>query len=130
MSAHLRHGYQEVGEVDAEDVSSVVHQALRREINEQHATRHGAPELVGRTVDVLCECARRDCTARIELAAAEYEAVRRFPTNFVVRSGHVVPDSERPVTEARSYVVVEKTGDAGSYAIRVDPRRRTRGAVA
>ena len=82
----------------------VVHQTLRREVNEQ--MRRLGPEGEPDTVDVVCECAYSGCTGRLTLSLSEYEAVRRFPTRFLVKAGHEVSENERVVAEADSYVVV------------------------
>ncbi len=106
---------------------SVVHQTLRREVNEQ--IRKLGPGLDGGqadSIDVVCECGYSACTGRLTLSVSEYEAVRRFPTRFLVKAGHEVSEFERVVAESDSYVVVEKRGRGGSYAVRVDPRRRSR----
>jgi hypothetical protein len=111
-------------EIDQGDVS-VVHQTLRREVNEQ--VRHLNSRLdntEGDSMDVVCECAFTGCTGRVEMAMSDYEAVRRFPTRFVVKAGHEVTEFERVVDDADTYVVVEKFGSGGSYALRADPRRR------
>jgi hypothetical protein len=49
--------------------------------------------------------------------------VRRFPTRFLVKPGHVTAGSERIVELADGYVVVEKLGASAATAIRLDPRR-------
>jgi hypothetical protein len=112
-------------EVRAE-ADSVVHQALRREVNEQ--IRKLGPGLDGTTleaIDVVCECAYSGCTGRLTMSVSEYEAARRFPTRFLVKAGHEVSEFERVVAESDAYVVVEKVGRGGSYAVGVDPRRRS-----
>jgi hypothetical protein len=96
-------------------------QVLFRELNEEIAARgHG----VVRELEVVCECERRSCTGGVYLSAAEYEAVRRFPTRFIVRNGHAADEGERVVEEHPGYLVVEKVGRSAQVAIRLDPRRR------
>jgi len=54
---------------------------------------------------------------RVDLA--EYESVRSEPTHFLVAPGHVwQPETERAVGEYETYVVVEKTGNAGDVALK------------
>jgi CO dehydrogenase/acetyl-CoA synthase alpha subunit len=60
----------------------------------------------------------------IPLTLAEYEAVRRTATHFLVRPGHDVPEIERIVDEMDRYVVVEKLDVAGYVATKLDPRSR------
>jgi hypothetical protein len=64
----------------------------------------------GRTILLLCECAKSGCLERIEIGAAEYEAVRRFPTRFLVKPGHAAREGERVVRSTNAFVIVEKTG--------------------
>jgi hypothetical protein len=52
-----------------------------------------------------------DCLEPIEISAAEYLTVRRFPTSFLVKHGHLA-DHDRVVHESAQYLVVEKIGTA------------------
>jgi hypothetical protein len=101
----------------------VVHQSLRREVNERISALSSTfavtePE----TIDVICECVRAECEARITMTVAEYELVRRFPSRFFVKSGHDVAEEERVVAESDGYVVIEASGRGGLYAVSADPR--------
>ena len=101
----------------------VVHQALRREVNEQISAlsaTFGVTE--SEAIDVICECVRAECVARIRMTVAEYELVRRFPTRFFVKAGHEVAEEERVVAESDSYVVIEASGRGVLYAVGADPR--------
>ena len=71
-----------------------------------------------------CECADANCTESIPLIR-EYEHVRRVPTHFAVKAGHVYPDVERILEtdgDGTRFVVVEKYGQAGVTAVELDPR--------
>ena len=85
------------------------------EVNEAFApfTEHG---------EFICECADAACAERIELTLSAYEAVRRVPTQFVVKPEHVLPTDERVVEEHADYLVVEKVGQAGERARKLDER--------
>jgi hypothetical protein len=103
--------------------NDVVQQALRREANEQISALNTTFGISGpQTIDVLCECVRADCNARITMSAAEYERVRRFPTHFFVKAGHEIAHEERVLSEASGYVVIEAGGRGGVYAVSADPR--------
>jgi hypothetical protein len=98
-------------------------QALFREVNErvvETTTGDRSPE----PFEVLCECGSDGCVETIAISTGEYEAIRRIPTHFLVRHGHVVRDAERIVAREDDYLVVEKFGDAGIAAVRLDPRGR------
>lgn len=115
----------DVGDVTLHDGADVVHQALRREVNERISSLNDQQRIAGlETMDVCCECVQRNCTGRVVMTAAEYEAVRRFPNRFVIKEGHEVARGERVVADATGYVVVEKDGRDGLYAVGTDPRRR------
>lgn len=72
-----------------------------------------------------CECADQACVERVPLTLEEYEYVRRDPTHFLVKPGHVYSDVERVVETDGSgtrFAVVEKQGEAGAVAVSLDPR--------
>jgi hypothetical protein len=94
-------------------------QLLFRELNEQIRTIAGGGE-----VAVVCECVNDACFDRLVVPVDEYEAVRRFPTRFVVNEGHVADEVERVVDSHNGYVVVEKSGADAEHAIMLDPRRK------
>jgi hypothetical protein len=107
--------------------TGVVHQALRREVNEHISALSASfgvtePE----TIDVFCECVRAQCAGLITMTVGEYELVRRFPTRFFVKVGHEVAEEERVVSESDGYVVIEARGREGVYAVSADPRSRYR----
>jgi hypothetical protein len=94
-------------------------QLLFRDLNEQLRKIAG-----GGDVDVVCECVSGACLDRLVVASDEYEAVRRFPTRFIVKEGHVAHEVERAVESHDGYVVVEKSGADAENAIMLDPRRQ------
>jgi hypothetical protein len=98
-------------------------QALFREVNEQ-LERLAVKFGIDHSLDFVCECGNHRCSENVELSLSEYEAIRRIPTRFVVKPGHVLPKFERSVEQQRAYTVVEKFGDGGVAAVRLDPRRR------
>jgi hypothetical protein len=75
-----------------------------------------------------CECARQDCRERMMMSLDAYEEIRRVPTHFGVapRMSHVFQDVERIFETFHGYWVVEKFGEAGLAATRLDPRLRPR----
>jgi len=98
-------------------------QVLFREINERirdigDVERVPAAELW----DFLCECADEACTEIVPLTVAEYEEIRRTPTRFPVKPGHIVAEVETVVERHERYLVVEKHGEAAEIAEANDPR--------
>jgi hypothetical protein len=74
------------------------------------------------TFEIVCECAREDCTVRIPIMVAEYEAVRSEPTKFVIVAGHSDALVERVVDAGDGYEIVEKVGEAALVAEVENPR--------
>jgi hypothetical protein len=95
-------------------------QALFRDLNE--AIRRVADGFaVEEPLELVCECGRGNCFARLSVSHQAYEAVRRFPARFLIRVDHQSAD-ERVVEEASGYAVVEKVGSGAEDAIVVDGR--------
>lgn len=90
-----------------------------REVNERMRTL--AVEL-DRTAEFVCECASVTCAERLSLPVEEYEETRRHSRRFVVLAGHQRPEFERVVENRNGWIVVEKTGEAGTIASLHDPR--------
>ncbi len=104
---------------------SVPSQLLFREVNEQIRRRRSATDDIGADIEIVCECHSTGCAKELRLPLERYESVRRFPTRFVMKSGHTAED-ERVVEDHGSFVIVEKTGRSAGVAIRLDPRKRRR----
>ena len=101
-------------------------QSFFREVNERMRDWHESGEQVGGSADFLCECAGEDCTYPVQITLDAYDEMRRVPTHFAVAAemDHVFPDFERIFAKRDGYFVVEKFGEAGIAAIRLDPRSR------
>jgi hypothetical protein len=99
-------------------------QSLFRSINERVKELNDGFSFVAPLGEWACECANDMCTERIEMTAAEYEAVRSDGSRFFVAPSdeHVWPDVERVTEATDSYWVVEKIGHAGYLARSHDPR--------
>ncbi len=92
-----------------------------REINEGIA-RGQWPGEEHKPMSFRCECARLGCNLLIELPLSDYEEVRGNARRFVVAPGHELPDVETVVSARERYVVVQKRGEAGEMAERLDSR--------
>jgi hypothetical protein len=108
--------------VDGREKRLAQNEALFREVNER-VRDAGEPGAVG-TTEYLCECANVDCTYRVTLTSAEYEAVRADPKQFVVLPSHNTPEVEQLVAKRETHWVVRKSGEAGEYVENLDPRSR------
>jgi hypothetical protein len=69
-----------------------------------------------------CECAKRGCTAMLELTRAQYEDMRAHPRRFAVLPGHEDPSLEEVVAREPGFVLVEKRGEAGRVSALSNPR--------
>jgi hypothetical protein len=49
-----------------------------------------------------------ECMDRIVMSLQGYREIRRVPTHFFVKRGHVYPEFERVVEEHDGWVIVEK----------------------
>ena len=92
-----------------------------RQVNEGIA-RGQWPGEDHKPIGFRCECARLGCNLLIELPLTDYERVRQHARRFVVAPGHELPEVESVVDRRDGYVVVEKGGDAGEFAERLDSR--------
>jgi hypothetical protein len=98
-----------------------MNESLFREVNERLEER--AVDRGNRSgFEIVCECAREDCTARIPVPIGEYEAVRSEATTFIVVPGHADPSVERIVASREGYEIVEKLGEAALVAEVENPR--------
>ena len=93
-------------------------EALFREVN---ANIHHLEQRYGDSPEqpqFVCECSSSDCVERIRVASEAYRAVRAHPRRFLLAPGHERPELERVVERHNTYLVVEKTGEAGEVAER------------
>jgi hypothetical protein len=110
-------------DMDEREQRLAQNEALFREVNERvDAIAHKlGPDV---PYEFLCECANADCTFRVTLPTATYEAVRSDPTQFVLLPLHFTPEIEEVIVQEDTYWIVRKTGEAAEYVARLDPRSR------
>lgn len=94
-----------------------------REVNENmiEGVKSGTPDLLPYEFD--CECSDARCTERVKLTLLEFAHIRTEPTWFVVKPNHVVDEIEEVIETGPDHMVVEKYGEAGKVAIRLEARR-------
>jgi hypothetical protein len=97
-------------------------EVLFREVNERIGEVAEAAGQDG--TEFLCECARAECKAVVELSREEYEAVRADPRTFAVARGHETLEIEDVVSEDERFTLVRKHEDQSEIARRTDPRSR------
>lgn len=71
----------------------------------------------------VCECARRTCSATIELSRDDYEGVRADATLFAIAPGHEITDVEDVVEPHGRYFVIRKHPETWDIVKGTDPRR-------
>jgi hypothetical protein len=98
-------------------------EAFFRAVNEGIA--EASERFESEEAEFLCECGDDRCTHRIEVPLEEYEEVRRSPTRFLVRRGHVMREVEEVVQNRRRYTIVEKVDRVAARVVRrLNPRAR------
>jgi hypothetical protein len=99
-------------------------ESLFRNVNEE--IKEAADRFDADIGEFICECGDPTCTEHIELPLEKYERVRRDPTRFVVRPGHVKGPVERIVQRESNHAVIEKVDRIVSrIARRLNPRPET-----
>lgn len=107
---------------DPDAVNAAATQCVVREVNEE-IRRLSQSWDDSMTWVMICECGGHQCFETIAVTLTAYEAVRRFPTHFVVVPGHELQGLDRAIEEHDDYAVIEKIGVGATTAIRSDPRR-------
>jgi 5-bromo-4-chloroindolyl phosphate hydrolysis protein len=110
------------GDLQERQVRAARNQSMFRAINEQMTQLNEAFHAATATYVIACECADTSCIRTLDIAADEYEAIRKEPNRFAVLAGHVYPDVEVVTEETERYVVVEKFATAALVAQALDPR--------
>jgi hypothetical protein len=71
-------------------------------------------------LEILCECADVECSARLVVSQREYARARSDPTLFLLDPRHVRLDIEKVVTQDPRVALVQKTGEAAEVARETD----------
>ena len=112
--------------VDDDQRRRARNEALFREVNERIVELdtgvggydRGDSLLIG----FVCECPREDCSEMLEVTHGQYEGVRENPRRFLVLPGHEDVDIAKVIDQHAQFLVVEKIGEAGEFAVEQDPR--------
>lgn len=90
-------------------------QSIFREVNERIIEVGD-----GRATELVCECCRWECVEPVMVSLGDYDEVRSSSVRFIVKPGHLDPSFERLVVERDGFVIIEKFGEAGQEARRMD----------
>lgn len=83
-------------------------QLVLREVNDRiYELLQGFGCEPGLLADFVCECSQTDCVQSVELALAEYKAIRSTRTLLVVRPGHEATATECVVETTSRFTLVE-----------------------
>ncbi len=91
-------------------------EALFREVNENIARLEEGSGGSAAQPSFICECSSDLCTDHLSVDAETYRRVREHPRRFLVLPGHVDETLETVVETHPGYLIVEKTGAAGTVA--------------
>jgi hypothetical protein len=97
-------------------------ESLFRQLNERLVEVLDELDDSANRMDIICECGRSDCAAKLTVAKDVYEGVRSHAERFLVCPGHVMPDVEVVVVARDGYEVVEKHDEEADIARATDPR--------
>ena len=101
-------------------------EAVFRNVNEQIKAITSTLTTPMRTMSIVCECGLQSCTDRFEVTLTDYERVRSEPTQFFVKPGHDLPETETVVEKQPVYWIVEKDpGLPAAIARATDPNAGT-----
>ena len=112
-----------VDSMDERDRKIGLNEALFRQINERGEELNEAFATVTDRMQLVCECGDRGCIEQINVSRAEYEEIRRDPSQFLIVPGHDAAGVEQTVKQDDGYAVVRKTDrDSIALAEQTDPR--------
>jgi hypothetical protein len=83
-------------------------QIVRREVNTRIRSVNGSIEPA--TIEIFCECGRRLCADRVQIATDVYESVLRSPGQYVVTPHHDHDPTQRLVSRHHGFLVVKRDG--------------------
>jgi hypothetical protein len=91
----------------------VENEVVLREVNERIAEKSSDLEARGlsgtdETSEYLCSCGQPDCDQSIELTLEEFAEAHARDDQFIVATGHYLPDIEVVVAAHERYMVVRK----------------------
>lgn len=99
-------------------------EVAEKDVNDAIVEGLGAAE--DGTVSVLCECGREECEEWIAVTMDSFSRTQNDDTLFVVAVGHERPEHEQVVERHPTYLVVNKVGEAGAEADRIDDHEERR----
>ena len=110
--------------VDPGDAEKARTESLFREVNERIHAVNSQRALFDLPEDLICECAKADCTERVTLECCRVSGLTDAQHLFVIAPAdeHFFPEVERVVARNGHYWVVEKHDGAARIAEELDPR--------
>jgi tyrosyl-tRNA synthetase len=94
---------------DSADAEKAETESLFREVNERIHAVNAQRVVLDLPAELICECAKADCTELVTLNAVEYRGLRTHSTWFVIApADQHFPALERIVAKDGHYWIVEK----------------------
>jgi|1186.fasta_scaffold734890_1 hypothetical protein len=109
---------------ESADAEKAETESFFRDVNERIHAVNTQRALLALPDDLICECAKADCTELVTLNAVEYHGLRMHGTWFVIAPAdkHFFAEVERIVAKNGHYWIVEKHDGAAQIAEQLDPR--------
>jgi hypothetical protein len=85
-----------------EELNRRMERMLEEIREDEEATDADAP------IAFLCECSHLDCRERVHLEPSLFDRIHKDPEQFVLVSGHEIPDIERVVDQVGDFLIVRK----------------------
>ena len=106
--------------MDERDRRIGLNEAMFRQVNE--SVRDISTDYDVPAFEIVCECGDLNCTDRIQVTQAAYQALRSVSHHFAVLPGHESADVETVIADKGAYYVVRKDApEARALAERTDP---------
>ena len=110
--------------LDAADAEKAKTESVYREVNERIYEVNAQREVLDLPEDLICECARPECSEQVTINAVEYRGLRANSTWFLIAPSeeHFFPEVERIIAKNGTYWIVEKHDGSARIAEQLDPR--------
>jgi len=102
--------------------NEVVFRQLNNEIKDFVLVDGKDTVYANRPLNFYCECSNMDCRERIAITAQTYDGLHGGPKEFLVKTGHAMPEIEIVVKQGDGFMLVEKK-EVPPAPEDVDPKR-------
>lgn len=97
-------------------------EAIFRSVNEQVRGLTATLATGADQMKIVCECGARSCTEQFQIDTTSYAETRAEPTQFLIKPGHDLPETETVVAKNDVFWTVRKDpGIPAEIARETDP---------